>query len=796
MAGSIKGITIEFRGETTKLDSALRSINNNTKSLDKELRQVDKALKFNPTNVDLWRQKQTLLSQKVEETKTKLETLKQAQAQMDAQGVDKNSEEYRKLQREIIETESKVKTFEGQLKKIGQVNLRAASEKFKEIGASLDSAGQKMRGVSMAAAGVVAALGAASVKAGVAADDLNTLSKVTGISTGDLQKYSYAADLVDVSTEAIAKSTTKLKKNMLGALDGTNDQAQYFKQLGIEITNSDGSLRDANDVFQDTITALGQMENETERDAIAMALMGKSATELNPLIADGGETYKMVSDTLKKYNLDYVDQDTLNKANEFNDSIDTMKLLGSVAFAQVGSALASTLAPALEKVVDLVGRFAEWLGNLDPKILTVVGAIAAVVAAIAPVLIVLGKVSMGISAILSLMATVGPVIAGIAGPIGIVIGVIAAIVVAFKVWQKHGDKIKKFFVDFGEKIAEVWDSMKEAVSKAVEAIKTVVERVFNAIKTVIMTIVMAYVTIIRTQFNIIKTVITTVVNGIKTVITVVFNAIKTYITTVLTFYKTIFTTTWNAIKTVVTTVVNGIKTVVTTVFNAIKTTVTTILNGIKTAVSSVWNGIKSATSSAWNAIKTAITSPIQAAKKTISTVVGAIKKAFSFGGIAGTVRSAFDGIKSAITGPIEKAKSTLSGIIEKIKGFFPIRIGNLMKNIKLPHFSLKWSSKDFGPLGTIKYPTGMSVSWYKKAMNNPYMFSSPTLFGAGEAGDEILYGRNSLMNDISRAVANGGGGGEITINVYAAPGQDVKELAAEVERRLIESQKRRRLAWQ
>lgn len=84
MPGNIKGITIRFEGDTTKLDKALREIEKNTRSLDKELKQVDKALKFNPTNVDLWRQKQDILTQKIGETKSKLDLLKQAQAKMDA----------------------------------------------------------------------------------------------------------------------------------------------------------------------------------------------------------------------------------------------------------------------------------------------------------------------------------------------------------------------------------------------------------------------------------------------------------------------------------------------------------------------------------------------------------------------------------------------------------------------------------------------------------------------------------------------------------------------------------------
>ena len=103
MAGAIKGITIEFNGDTTKLDQALRKIKNSTKDLDTELRQVDRALKFNPSNVTLWGQKQDILKEKIKQTEKNLEDLKNTQKQLDEQKVDKNSEAYRKVQREIIE---------------------------------------------------------------------------------------------------------------------------------------------------------------------------------------------------------------------------------------------------------------------------------------------------------------------------------------------------------------------------------------------------------------------------------------------------------------------------------------------------------------------------------------------------------------------------------------------------------------------------------------------------------------------------------------------------------------------
>ena len=519
MAGNIKGITIEFQGDTTRLDKALRQIQNNTKSLDRELKQVDKALKFNPTNVELWRQKQQLLTQKVDETKRKLDTLKQAQAQMDAQGVDKNSEEYRKLQREIIVTENQVKTFEGQLKKIGNVNLRATSEQFKEMGTKLTQAGEAMRGLSMAAAGVVASLGAAAYKAGQNADDLNTLSKVYSMSTTDLQKYKVAADLVDVSVEDIAKSHVKLEKSMYSAQNGSSTATAAFDKLGVSITNSDGTLRNSDEVWQETISKLGQMTNETERDALAMQLMGKSAANLNPLIEDNGETYKNLSETLSKYGLDFVDQETLDKANQFNDELDTMKAIGSVALSTVGSQLAATLAPALEKVVDLVGRFANWLSSLDPAILTTIGVIAGVVAALAPVLMFLGKLSFAISSIMSLMATIGPVIGGIIAAAGPIIAIIAAVIAVGVLLYKNWDTIKA-------KASELWAH----VTTVFNTLKADISNIWNAVKTAVMTVWNAIVNNIRTKVNTIKTVITTVFNTVKSVVTTVWNGIKTAIT--------------------------------------------------------------------------------------------------------------------------------------------------------------------------------------------------------------------------------------------------------------------------
>lgn len=664
MAGDIKGITIEFQGDTTKLQKALREVNKGAKDIDKELKQVNKALKFNPTSVELWRQKQDLLRQKITQTKDKLDVLKQAQASMDASGVDKSSAEYRKLQRDIIETESKLKTFNAQLKQVGNVKLRAVSEQFKQVGNSLTSAGQAMQGVSIAAGVATAAIGAAAVKSGMWADDLNTLSKVTGIGTDKLQAYSATADLVDVSVDTIAKSSKKLTKSMSSAQSGTGEAADAFNQLGVSVVDSNGNLRDNDEVFQETIAALGKMENETERDALAQKIFGKSAAELNPLIEDQGEAFKMVSDTLKKYDLDFLDQETLDKANQFNDQLDTMKLLGKTALAAVGAQLAGYLAPALEKVVDLVGRFAGWVSQLDPRILTVIAVIGALVAAIAPLLMFLGKISFAISAITGLMATLGVSFMAIAGPVLIVIGVIAALIAIGVALYKNWDEIKAAAKQFKADFIATFAAMKASMVATFNAIKAAVVNAFNSMKTSI-------------------------------------------------------TTTWNNIKTAVTTAVNNIKTSVTTTFNALR------------------NSVKAT----WTAIKNAIVQPIQ----------------------------------SALT--------TLRGIVAKIKGLFPINIGKILSNIKLPHINIG-SKSAFG----ITVPT-FNVDWYAKGG----IFDGPSVIGVGEAGPEAVVPLNKLWQKLD-AIAEAGGE-EITINVYANEGMDVKQLAEEVERRLINDVRRRRAAW-
>ena len=156
-------------------------------------------------------------------------------------------------------------------------------------------------------------------------------------------------------------------------------------------------------------------------------------------------------------------------------------------------------------------------------------------------------------------------------------------------------------------------------------------------------------------------------------------------------------------------------------------------------------------------------------------------------GIGSAIKGAMNKIKDAITKPIEKAKETVKGIVDKIGGFFPLSVGKIFSNLKIPRINVSGGKAPFG-IGGLGVKPSINVTWNAKAMENPYMFSGATLFGAGETGDEILYGRDRLMRDITDAVSNNGG--NVTINLN----YDASDDAQDMLRDLVRGVKRYRMA--
>jgi hypothetical protein len=207
-----------------------------------------------------------------------------------------------------------------------------------------------------AVAGIGAAVGTMVLKTAAASDSLVELSDKTGISVEKLQEMNYVSKQVGVETETITGSMSKLIRNMDSARSGTGAAADAFKALGVSVIDSNGQLRSNQDVFAEVIDKLGQMPNETERDAAAMAILGKSAMELNPLIKTGSDNIAKLTEEAHKSGA-VIKTETVQGMADLNDTIDGLKdgLMGTVG------TLSGSFLPAFQ---GLAGKAQGYLGQL------------------------------------------------------------------------------------------------------------------------------------------------------------------------------------------------------------------------------------------------------------------------------------------------------------------------------------------------------------------------------------------------------------------------------------------------
>lgn len=760
MAGNIKGITIEFDGDTSKLDKALKDIRKQAGAVDKELKAVNKALKFNPRNLELLAQKQTLLRQKVSQTEKSLKDLTNVQKQLDAKGVDKNSEAYRKVRREIIQTESKLKHFKSELAKTAAqgTKLYRVGQALEDAGKRATAAGQALRGLSRAAAGVTVAIGAATYKAATMADDLNTLSKQTGISTYDLQMYAAQADLVDVSVESMARSQKKLKRSMLTAKEG-GSTLTYFEQLGVAVVDADGNLRDSNDVFNDTIKALGQMENETERDAIAMALFGKSASDLNPLIEDQGHTYERVSRLMKENGLEPVSQEALDRANKFADLIDTIKLVMAQAVQIVGTKIAGYLVPVMEKVTGAFTKLASMIAGLSGGTLAKLGGLSAVTAMLSPLLLLVGAMATRIGAATKSLAVMIKKVPGLgkafkflkANPIILIATALAGLGLQIGKSGKAAEDIVKIFDNVLSKITA---RMPEIIQKVIDIVKQVAATIAKNAPVIL--------------------------QGLMTLMTAILKAIPTYAPMILQGAINLFSQFVKAIPVIVPQVLSAIKSMAVTVaqnlpalasalLSAVVSMAKTLLSSFKGVFSGVVSWMGGIFGRAWQAVKNKFSG------------WGAF-----WSGLWGQIKNKFSNIGANIAGAISDAiRGALNAVIGKIESIINGGI-NLINRA----------------LQTIDEWVPGKQSWRVPKLTLPRLAEGGVLNGAraviaGEAGPEAIIPLDKLFRQMDKMADQITGAGEgVTVNVYASAGMDIESLARAIEERIINAQKRRRLAWQ
>lgn len=325
---------------------AISEIGSGMKVLDSEMRKVSSAYAQNADSVEALNAKNDVLERKISTQAEKIEYLKAALQQsaekygeadkrtMQWQTSLNNAEaELNNLNNQFDENKQKIADSGKEMGNLGDVVNGLTSKLGIQLPDSMKSSMNAMGSLdtsAIAATGAFAAVAAAIIKAEKAmismtkesaafADNIITLSMQTGQSTQQLQEFAYASELIDVSVDTLQGSLTKLTNNMQDTMNGTGNAKASFEALGVSVTNADGSMRSANDVFYETIDALGQVKNETERDAMSMDIFGRSAQDLNPLIIQGSQTLKAYAD--EAHNVGYVlDDEALSALGAVDDA--------------------------------------------------------------------------------------------------------------------------------------------------------------------------------------------------------------------------------------------------------------------------------------------------------------------------------------------------------------------------------------------------------------------------------------------------------------------------------------------
>ena len=509
------------------------------------------------------------------------------------------------------------------------------------------------------------------------------------------------------------KAANSLKTGLARLISPAKEGAEKMAELGISVTNADGTMKSAVQIQKELHDAFGQL-SESEQIAAASAIFGKN--QMAPWLALINTAPEEVGelDTALANCAGTTDEMAEAMMSGFGGSLEKLKSSIDVLVTSIGEALA----PTIQKVTEFIQGLVDKFNALTPAQQQTIVKIGMLVAALGPVLVVVGKV---ISSVGTIMTFAPKIVSGVqsvigvgsklmgglkalwgvimANPIVLIIAAIAAAVAAFIYFWNTSEEFRAFFLN-------LWQTIKTAVSTVVEGIVTfftqtvpeafnsfvaffrglwegvksffsgiwqsmmeTVSTIWETIQNVVQVAVMAIAEFFNTALTIITLPFQFIWENCKEIITAAWQAIKGAVTTALEAIKSGITTAWESVKSATTAAFEAVKTAATTAWTNIKSVVSTIVTAVKTAVTTAWEAIKTATTTAFNAVKTAATTAWNGLKSAVTTVVNAVKSAVStaWQAVQTTTTTVFNAVKSAASTAWNGIKSTITSVINSIK---------------------------------------------------------------------------------------------------------------------------------
>lgn len=529
------------------------------------------------------------------------------------------------------------------------------------------------------------------------------------------------AEAIGPMANAGIKSTqagTALRTIMNNLTGEVKISGKALGDVTIATTNADGSMRNLSDILADCRTAFSGL-SESEKAQAAETLVGKNAMSgFLALMNAAPENIDKLSNAI-----DNCDGTAESMAVTMQDNLAGQLTILKSQLEELAISFGEILMPAIRSIVSHIQGFIDKLNGMDEGQKKAIITIGLVVAAIGPLLVIIGtviskvgvamqgfvklagafnKIKAAASAGTGIFGKLGTAIGGVSAPVLAVVAVIAVLVAAFvHLWNTNEgfreailgtwEKIKTTVSNFVEGIRERLAALGISFSDIAETIKAIwnglcavlapiFEGAFNAIANVLQTVLGVITGILDVFIGLftgnweqvwtgVKEIFSSIWEGIKGAFQNAIDTIRGIADAVLGWFGTSWNDVWSSVKAFFEGIWNGIASFFSGIWNGIRNTVTTVLNAIKSVITTVWNAIKTTITTVLNGIKTTVTSVWNAIKSTVTSVLDGIKSTVSsvWNGIKSTISSVVEGIKSTVSAAFNAVKSTATSIWNSIK---------------------------------------------------------------------------------------------------------------------------------